>query len=488
MQRSALRFHALATRALEDGESDEPFRRWVQVVKVGRQWLQGYASEYDVTDDDCVRMLSIHEHLTSHGERVIFDVNHGSLFGAGVAPLAQQGKVGHVVSLAHRKGEGVWALGEFTADGEDLIRHERLDMTSPELHYRFKSFDTGKMESGPALLAVALTARPQLLGMQPIAAATRLALSARFGLDDVDAVERRIHSAVDALAMAGSFGTVRVESSPGSEPWQYDVRAVKIDPDWTWILVHNIRTDQHFLADLSDQDGALVISNIGEADLRAVRKPAPASQEPIMAAATTPRTLEQAEARIAELEAKAAEADKAAPVVAALADVGVTTPEAVKALALRPDVGAFATLQAQVSALGGELQTKTGELQALSARFTAIDEDKRKLEATALVERYEKQGKITPATRPDFVALALANPAGFTALADKLPVVVNIHQRGTGGDVGDEPETLHALAMRRVEETRTSGSPVNYAVAIDLVTAERPDLLAAWRQDIPGRR
>ena len=174
--------------------------------------------------------------------------------------------------------------------------------------------------------------------------------------------------------------------------------------------------------------------------------------------------------------------------MAALAAAGVTTPEGVLALAQRPDVSAYATLQASVTALGGELQAKTTEIQALAARLNAADEEKRGIEAGLLVDRYERAGKITPATRENFRTLALADRDAFVALADKLPVIVGLRAAGTasGGDA-DEPETLHALAMRREADSKASGTPLNYAQAVDQVATERPDLVDAWRQAVPLR-
>ena len=171
----------LAERELLVGESDVPFRRWVQVAKIGHQHLMG-DKPFDFADKDAARVVELFGHFKANDKRVIFDWNHGSASAA--ASPESQGKAGVVLELDHRKGLGIWALGEFTDRAAALIKSGDIDQTSPEIWSKVRNLETGEVENGPAFMAIALTARPQLTGLEILAASDlHAALASRYGED-----------------------------------------------------------------------------------------------------------------------------------------------------------------------------------------------------------------------------------------------------------------------------------------------------------------
>ncbi len=152
---------------LERGESDVPFRRWVHVAPFGEQVLADRNKVYRFDQAGARRVIEVWEQHARHGRRAIFDWGHGSFFDG--APPESAGKSGIVLEWEIR-ADGLYALGEFTDRAATLIKSGDFDQVSPEIHHRIKNLDTDEWEDGPAIFAIALTARPALAGLDVLAA------------------------------------------------------------------------------------------------------------------------------------------------------------------------------------------------------------------------------------------------------------------------------------------------------------------------------
>ncbi len=471
--------------ALADDEaaSDEPLRKWVLIAPLGTQTISGYEEPYTLDEAGAQRIVEVWQHYDKHGKRAIFDWGHGSIL---PSTPEMSGKSGTILGMEFREGDGVYADVEFTPRASKLIRSGDLDQVSPEIRPAWRNLDTGEMEDGPAVFAVALTARPQLAGLPALAASeTWRALAERFGMTDASAVLEAIRGKVDAAAKAGIFGPCEMHDSH----YQWDVSVVSVDPEWAGVVVRNSRTGMHYAADIVDHDGHPGLAEVreGTMEFRPKSKTPPAGGHPedmTMSDAAQAKALSDAQVRITALEAENAG-------LKALADAakaaGADTPDKVKALAERHVAGGgdgvkVEALEETVRTLGENLTARDARIATLETHVAAVTAEKARLDAEAAVEVYARKGQITPAMRPHMVALAQQSMEKFKALADTLPVSQNFHARGSAsGDDGSDsqPEDLHSAVMA-LAETMTPGAAMkSYTAALAKVSKERPDLVRA---------
>jgi len=95
---------------------------------------------------------------------VAFDYNHNSAR----AENPEQGKAAGWVQRLDAEGDALFALPQFTEEARGYISRGEYRYISPEFTTAYQDRTTGK-DKGAALLAVALTNRPFLEGMAPVA-------------------------------------------------------------------------------------------------------------------------------------------------------------------------------------------------------------------------------------------------------------------------------------------------------------------------------
>ena len=458
-----LRRFAAEPQDLAEGESDVPFRRWVQIAPFGEHFTENYDEPYRLDAEGAARIVEVHEHRKAHGHEDVFDFQHASLLGG--AP-EDSGRAGVILRMEVRD-DGVWALGEFTTRAAALIRSRDLPLVSPEIHNSWKNFDDGEWEPGPAVLAVALTGRPALPGMAAIAASVRWqALAARFGQADAERIVTLIRDAVDAGARGGVFGAVVT----GDGNYQWDVRPVEIDPDWTRVVVCNQRTGQYHQATVAEAAGALVLQDI---------QPVRCEYVPAASTSTEEQMTEEQTAILAAVGDRTLE--DLARAFALVDAAGAMTPDEVRTLAVRGP-GAEQALAVRVQALAVDLQAAQTELAGL--RTEKVERD-----SASLLDRFPT--RITPAMRPHLLAWAKRAPAEVEAFAASLPEVVRLERQGTASAAPEpSPQTLHDAVLVEAKKL-DPGNPMKvYEAAYRTVLAtEQGQRLAAEHElEVPAAR
>jgi phage I-like protein len=144
------------------------------------------------------------------------DYNHGTSH----ASSTDEGKAaGWVVDLELRAdGDELWAQVEWTETAAALIDGKEYQFTSATFSFDYTNSNGGE-EIGPTLLAFALTNRPVVHGMQPVAlaladpGAVRLATepgaddAAAEGLFSFDETRRRVQAALSAASAPTATAT-----------------------------------------------------------------------------------------------------------------------------------------------------------------------------------------------------------------------------------------------------------------------------------------
>lgn len=418
-------------RQLAPEETEDPFVRWVQVLKIGQQFTNRYAKPYVLDDEGAARVVETFDRLTGLGFDTIFDLNHYSSEG-GPTP-EHEARTGTMQRLDHRLGEGVWALTEFLDDAKALIQAGKFRLVSPELWPRVKDPESGEWIEGPVLAAAALVERPALGAMEKIAArdvppGVAAALADRFGAADVMAATGKVVARFDALAIQGVFGPVEIHEDGTGDGWQCDVCIDRIDPDFESLRATNTRTGTTYEADIADENGDVVIRNIRAGTLAFVPDPVQQEEQQMRF-----QDHEAAEAALLALEQQLGIGEDEGQRTAA--DVV----EALKLADKPPAEDDGDDLRGAVTLLrekAEKAEARTAEIEAeaklLRDKVEAAEAEKADRAARSLVDAAEAEGKITPATREFYVGLAKQDAEAFKAHAAAMPVVVNLREQGTG--------------------------------------------------------
>mgnify|MGYP001146154333 CR=1 FL=1 len=134
---------------------------WAQVLRAGHFVHSAYG-EFDVTPDDLASMVANFQSgvRPKAPTRLVVDYDHGELTGRAA---------GWVTDLEVRAGgTELWAQVEWTDEAAEAIRRREYQFTSAEFAWAYQDKGDGT-DRGPTLLAMAITNRPFVEGMQPLA-------------------------------------------------------------------------------------------------------------------------------------------------------------------------------------------------------------------------------------------------------------------------------------------------------------------------------
>lgn len=136
----------------------------IQILKIG-EWKAHPTGGFKITKEIIEKMVENYE----AGERdVVVDYQHLSLDGGADDAKA----AGWTKKLVNKGKDGLWAVVEWTKKAAEMIKEKEYRYISPEFHLNYPNKET-KKKQGATLLAIALTNRPFLEGMAPVALSER---------------------------------------------------------------------------------------------------------------------------------------------------------------------------------------------------------------------------------------------------------------------------------------------------------------------------
>lgn len=133
---------------------------WAQVLRTGRFVHPAYG-EFEVTPESLQNMAANFANGVRPvpPTRLVVDYNHGD----------QNGRAaGWITALEVRNGTELWAQVEWTDEAANAIRRREYQFTSAEFAWAYQDKGDGT-DRGPTLLAMAITNRPFVEGMAPLA-------------------------------------------------------------------------------------------------------------------------------------------------------------------------------------------------------------------------------------------------------------------------------------------------------------------------------
>ena len=134
---------------------------WAQVLRVGHFAHPSYG-DFDVTAEDlAVMVANFREGVRPKPPtRLVVDYNHGD----------QSGKAAGWITELDTRADGteLWAQVEWTEEAAAAIAAKQFQFTSAEFAWAYQDKESGQ-DRGPTLLAMAITNRPFVEGMQPLA-------------------------------------------------------------------------------------------------------------------------------------------------------------------------------------------------------------------------------------------------------------------------------------------------------------------------------
>ncbi len=133
---------------------------WAQVLRVGHFSHPSYG-DFEVTAETLEHMVA---NFTNGVRpvpptRLVVDYNHGDQSGRAA---------GWITALEVRNGTELWAQVEWTDEAAEAIRRREYQFTSAEFAWAYQDKGDGT-DRGPTLLAMAITNRPFVEGMAPLA-------------------------------------------------------------------------------------------------------------------------------------------------------------------------------------------------------------------------------------------------------------------------------------------------------------------------------
>ena len=390
---------------------------WVQVLRVGRFTHPTYG-EFEVTADDLASMVrNFTEGVRPRPPtRLVVDYNHGDQSGRAA---------GWITALEVRNGAELWAQVEWTDEAAAAIRNREYQFTSAEFAWAYHDKEDGG-DHGPTLLAMAITNRPFVEGMQPLTLSEQveaLMLASREELEKArEARSRRygIRPREDGhLTKPSEYADI--PDSDFADPVNY---RYPITPQY-------VMAAYRYFAKAENQ----AFYNAREVKIIARR----------IVAALPEDNREEARKVFGLSELRAGSKDKEHAMEEQIR----------RLLQLDEDADVLAAVKllrdSQTVTLG-ERDTLTAQLTEVSAERDELRLKLNEAKRDALLGKYEQEGKLTPAMREAWAGeMALNEPERFAKLMETLPVVVDFTERGSdkGAAAGDVQLTEAEISLGR---------------------------------------
>ena len=169
----------------------------IQILRTGKFKDEVRYGEFEITSKDLDTIARNFENEGLAG-RLIVDYNHGSAL---AEPTPDQAKsAGKIMKLVRQGKDKLFAVVKWTKEAIRRIEDEEYLFISPEFHPNYSHPERGAKKMGAWLLAVALTNRPFLKGMDPVALSESAALSLNPSEEDDMTIEELKKALAEAQA------------------------------------------------------------------------------------------------------------------------------------------------------------------------------------------------------------------------------------------------------------------------------------------------
>ena len=347
------------------------------------------------------------------------------------------------------RDDGLWATGiKWTPGGA-------AHLTAGEYRYFSPAFMSDKdTKRITRLVNLALTNLPATLDMQPLVAASmvavdkrssRVALSMSFDVIS-DELRRAVELAYPAVYawVVEIFDAMVVVSVSGrlyQLPYSFDGARAVIDP------TQAVEVHRQYTPVASGAEGEMTMKNL----LTVLALGATATETDGIAAVTALKaSKDDADKRATDavLEAAAAKTKAAASETQLLSLTGAKSPAEAQGVLLSWKQGSEQAV------------TLSAELTAARAELAKISTEKRAGEVTALVDAAVREGKIPPASKEFWLTTANKGPEGFEMLSGFLktaPVLVNTTATEKKPPVGKEGQVVVTLTHAERDGLKKAG-------------------------------
>jgi len=421
----------LATPVMEQVDGKQT--SWVQIMRTGN-WQHPEYGRFSITPADIQQFIETFE-SGARGIELAVDSEH----------QPERGAAGWIKKLEARDGGSeLWAFVEWTEWGVELVEKGLFRYISPEFDFKYKDPETGQVTEN-VLFGVALTNRPFLKGMEPVLLSERAA----------GPVFREEEKSVEKSVELGEL----LEAVKSRDLME---KAGKMIADAHSVLMTaGDLISQHMQnAELSDEDRAKKVT--------AVLKDLPDALLQLIKGTDKVKASEA----LVELVETAAQQRKEAD----MSGTGNGAPAAGEQ-GQQVSLSEHIALKEEVKRLSQVATAATQKAEQAEAKLKDQDADKS-------VESAIRAGKVTPAMKDWAKSYALSDPSGFAKFIETASVVVELGERGSGGE--GQPSTEGLTASEQIEEKvkklREANPSMKYSDAYGQVVRENPLLWEKHRE------
>lgn len=422
---------------------DETPTSEIQLFKIG-EWKTHPSGKFKITED----MLKEFVKNFDGGLRdVVVDYQHGSL----ETDPDKAKAAGWVKKLVNKGKDGLWARVEWTKKAAGMIKEKEYRYISPEFSTDYANKET-KKKQGPTLLAAAITNRPYMEGMAPVALSDRAMAE-----ESLDEKREKI-----ATAYRKQFISPYRYSFPEREShWVSKVYE-------TYIIVR--RGDKLFKFPYTVKGDEVKFGNPVEVELEKnyKEKGKTTAENPADMPAHIKSTEGGSEMKIEEVR-EALQLDENTSEQDVLAEIKKLK----EAITLKE--GAEDTVKlVEFQRIDKELAVTKKLAEATEKRADKLELELLEKERDGKIEKAIAAGKIVPANKELFESYYMKDPEEATKLIDALPVVLEFNEKGSAQDqtTGTAGEQLSV----KCAEKRVADPKLTYSEALLAVQRENPDL------------
>jgi hypothetical protein len=455
-------------------EGADSHQSWAQVLRTGDFYDPRYG-DFTITRRDLATMLSNFKSgkYPQGATKIPADYNHGTSH----ANSVDEGKAaGWIADLELRAdGDELWAHVEWTETAAALIDSKEYQFTSATFSFEYTNSNGGD-DLGPTLLAFAITNRPVVHGMQPLALSLVAAGAVRLG-DAPRARATRGRRPLEAAAddeMVEALFTFdetrrRVQAALTAtygSPYSYDS---SYDAPYRGVYLIDLKDGLAFFCNYDGAKFRIGYDIASDGTVTFTSEPAEVviDYRPLTATLAEETSMSTIKVK----DAKGTEIELAQDAIDAIVKAHAPKPAAAAEidLANHPQ---FKTLQATVTEQATTIQT-------LSAKNLALETEGKEKDAKTRVETLVRDGRIAPAERDEMVTLAIEEPKAFDVLEKQLAKRARVadYKAGPVGSGADGSSTsasqeVVALAKAAIGEDKT----LSMASATERVFQQNPEL------------